>query len=122
GAYTGPVDKDNADYQSIGATRLAVENFRSSIVEFMRSLCEAAIGSPAPVFPGEAFTAPPNAVAAGIYQRLIQLRDLIMAQPTYTKEIGEALGIEPSAPEAPTAPGDVTPTIEVDVAQANLLF
>lgn len=120
-SYTTAVAQDNEDYQSIGATRLAAENFRAAIVEFMRSLCERAVGSPHPVFPAEAFAAPPNDVDAGIYQRLIDLRTLIMAQPAYTQEMGAALGIEPATPE-PAIPGDVTPTIQVDEAQSGFLF
>lgn len=121
-SYVTAVGQDNEDFQSIGATRLAVENFRKSVIEFLRLLTEGAIGTPKPVFPGESFTAPPNDVAAGIFQRLIELRDLIMAQPNYTPAIGAALGIEPAAAPDPISPGDVTPTIEVDVAQSNHAF
>lgn len=120
--YDTQVARDNTDFQSIGATRIAAENFRSSIVDFMRSLCEGAVGSPDPVFPTENFAAPPQNRPAGIFQRLIELRDLTMAQPTYTSEIGTALGIEPTSADAPESPLEVTPTIHIDVAQTGFAF
>lgn len=121
-SYVSAVTKDNEDYQSIGATRLAVENFRKSVIEFLRLLTEGAIGTPKPVFPAEAFAPPPNDQPAGIFQRLIELRDLIMAQPNYTPAIGAALGIEPAATPDPISPGDVIPVIEVDPAQSGHVF
>jgi len=120
-SYVTAVGQDNEDFQSIAATRLAAKNFVSAVADFLKNLTESAVGSPHPVFPLESFAAPPNDVAAGIFQRLIELRELIMAQPTYTSEMGAAMGIEPATDE-PLSPGDVQPEIELSAAAHFYLF
>ena len=121
GTYTGAVDKDNIDFQSIAATRLAAKNFDRAVADFLRELTEAAIGSPLPVFPSESFAAPPQGVAAGIFQRLDELRTLIMAQPNYTQAMGTAMGIETS-PVTPISPPTVKPTIIAEAAATGYHF
>ena len=120
-SYTTAVDHDNEDFQSIAATRLAAKNFDRAVADFLRDLTEGAVGSPSPVFPSEAFAAPPRGVAAGIFQRLDELRTLIMAQPNYVQAMGTAMGIEPSKP-APITPTLVKPTIIAEGAASDYHF
>lgn len=119
--FTGAVTKDNNDFQSIAATRLTAKNFDKAVADFLRDLTEGAVGSPQPVFPSESFAAPPEGVAAGIFQRLDELRTLIMAQPNYTEVMGSAMGIEASSANHPP-PGSVEPTIQVFAAVHNYNF
>ncbi|MBX7054165.1 MAG: hypothetical protein K1X36_04340 [Pyrinomonadaceae bacterium] len=119
--YTGVITKDNDDFQSIAATRLAAKNFDRAVADFLRELTEAPIGSPQPVFPSESFTAPPQGVAAGIFQRLDELRTLIMAQPNYTEAMGTAMGIE-TTKSTPISPPSVKPTIVAEAASTGYHF
>jgi len=102
------VNEDNDDFQSIGKTTVTCENFKKAIIDFRISLTENPIGSVLPVFPIEAFAAPPNGVPAGLFERLDRLRTRIMVSDTYTDEIGAALGIVPGdkaeAPEETLKP------------------
>lgn len=120
-SYIGPVTKDNEDFQSIAATRLAAKNFDRAVADFLRDLTEGTVGSPTPVFPTENFTAPPNGVGAGIFQRLDDLRTLIMAQPNYVETMGTAMGIETSAVPKPPPP-TVKPTILAEAAATGYHF
>ena len=120
-SYDTQVGHDNTDFQSIGATRIAAKNFDKAVADFLHDLTEGVVGSPQPVFPTESFAAPPRGVAAGIFQRLDELRTLIMAQPTYTEAIGIALGIESVAPAKPI-PSTVKPEIEAFSAANNHHF
>jgi hypothetical protein len=113
---------DVEDFQSVAATTVSADSFRSSLREFRLSFSEGKVGDPTPVFPAENFNAPPNAPRpAGFFQRLIELIDRIRAAPAYTNEIGAALGILPAQsngiPEA-----DVKPSIEVFPSQTNYMF
>lgn len=96
------VNADNQDFQSIGATTVTCDNFKKAVIDFRISLTEGNTGDPQPVFPVENFAAPPNDVPAGIFERLDNLRSRILLSPTYTDEIGAALGIIPG--EKPSAP------------------
>jgi hypothetical protein len=87
---------DAEDFRSIADTTRSVDAFRLAVVEFRLSLAEARIGSPTPVFPAITFSAPPNAVPAGIFQRVGNLVRRIRASPNYTDETGALLGIVPS--------------------------
>jgi len=120
-SFDTQVTNDNQDFQSIAATRLSVKNFDKAIADFLRELTENPVGSPAPVFPVENFTAPPRGVPAGIFQRLDELRTLIMAQATYTDVMGTAMGIVPAAPIKPI-PSEVKPTIQAFAAANNHHF
>jgi len=120
-AYTTAVTQDNEDFQSIAATRLAAKNFDRAVADFLRDLTEKAIGTPDPVFPSEDFQAPPRGVPAGLFQRLDELRTLIMAQPNYVETMGTAMGIEPSK-ATPIAPTLVKPTILADGASSDYHF
>ncbi len=123
GSFTGQVGSDNDDFQSIAATRLTLRNFDSAIADFLRELTELSVGSPQPVFPSENFTAPPKGVAAGIFQRLDELRTLIMAQPNYTSAMGSAMGIETSGGGGNgLAPEFIKPEIEVFAAATGYLY
>lgn len=121
-SYTMAVSKDDEDFQSIAATRLAANNFNSAVADFLRELTEGVIGSPQPVFPSESFTAPPNDVPAGIFQRLDELRTLIMAQPTYTEAMGTAMGIEPSGSGGDLPPELIEPEIDCHAAASGYQF
>ena len=110
-SFDGQVTNDNQDFQSIADTRLAVKNFDKAIADFLRDLTEGSVGSSQPVFPVEAFAAPPRGVPAGIFQRLDELRTLIMTQPTYTEVMGTAMGIESVTPAKPI-PSTVKPDIQ----------
>lgn len=120
-SFDTQVTNDNTDFQSIAETRLAAKNFDKAIADFLRELTEWPVGSPQPVFPVEAFAAPPRGVAAGIFQRLDELRTLIMAQATYTDVMGTAMGIVPAAPIKPI-PSEVKPTIQAFTAANNHHF
>lgn len=120
-SYDGQVTNDNTDFQSIAETRLAAKNFDKAIADFLRDLTEGVVGSPQPVFPVENFTAPPRGVAAGIFQRLDELRTLIMAQATYTDVMGTAMGIVPTPPVKPI-PSTVKPTVQAFGAANNNHF
>lgn len=120
-AYTTQVEHDNQDFQSIAATRLAVKNFDRAVADFLKELTEKPVGSPLPVFPSEAFTAPERGVPAGLFQRLDELRTLIMAQPNYTTAMGTAMGIETSAVPKPP-PATVKPTIHAEGAASGYHF
>ncbi len=102
------VNEDNDDFQSIGKTTVTAENFKKAIIDFRISLTEGNTGDPAPVFPSENFTQPPNKRPAGIFERLDNLRSRILLSATYTAEIGAALGIIPGekaeAPEETLKP------------------
>lgn len=120
-AFDGQVTNDNTDFQSIAETRLAAKNFDKAIADFLRELTEWPVGSPLPVFPVEAFAAPPRGVAAGIFQRLDELRTLIMAQATYTDAMGTAMGIIPASPVKPI-PSTVKPDVQAFAAANNNHF
>jgi len=115
------VTADNADFQSIAATTLAVQNFASAVTQFRRELTEGDIGDPQPVFPAEDFEGPPNEVAAGIFQRLDELRDRILAAPAYTDAMGIAMGIVATG-GGEIDPLSVQPEIELFAAETGYLF
>jgi len=110
---------DNQDFQSIAATTLAAESFMSALRQFRISLTEDAVGTPEPMFPTEDFTAPPNEVPAGIFQRLIENVARIRAAPAYTDELGALLGILPSSGPAPEV--DVPPTLKAEAQPGNVV-
>lgn len=92
------MNNDNDDFQSIAATTVEVDAFKKAVIEYRISLTEGSIGDPQPIFPTEAFAAPPNDRPAGLFQRLVELVDRIRAAPAYTDEIGAAMGIIPIPP------------------------
>lgn len=114
-------EKDNEDFQSIAATTVAVEAFRSAIIEYRLSLTEGDIGDADPMFPPSTFTGPPNDRPAGMFERLNDLRERILAAPAYTDEIGAALGIIGEGGTV-IAEGDVQPEIEVFAAATGYVF
>ena len=121
-SFTTQVANDNDDFQSIAATRLTVKNFDSAIADFLKEMTEFSVGSPQPVFPTENFKAPPQNVAAGIFQRLDELRALIMAQPNYTVAMGTSMGIETSGGGNGLAAEFIKPEIEVFAAATGYLY
>ena len=120
-SFDPQVTNDNTDFQSIAETRLAAKNFDKAIADFLRNLTEGAVGSPQPVFPIEAFAAPPRGVPAGIFQRLDELRAIILAAPAYTEAMGIAMGIVSAAPVKPI-PSEVKPDIQAFTAANNHHF
>ncbi len=113
---------DNADFQSIAATTLAAEGFMSALRQFRISLTEDPVGTPAPMFPAENFTAPPNEVPAGIFQRLIENVARIRAAPAYTDELGALLGILPSPTPPPDNFFENPPTFKAKAQPGNVVI
>jgi len=68
-------------------------------------------GKPAPLF----LTIPAPTVNTGIYEQLSRFRDLCMAQPGFTTDIGEDVGFL-GQQIAPRPPSEVTPDLRVSTA------
>lgn len=116
------VQNDNAVFQSIAATRLAVKNFDRSVADFLRQLTEGNAGEPLPVFPSEDFDAPPLDVPAGMFERIDDWRRRILAAPAYVESMGLAMGIVSSGSGNGLAPEDVKPNVELSAAMHGYLF
>ena len=113
--------QDNADFQSIAATTVALDTFAAAVREYRINLTEGKIGDPQPVFPAGSFTAPPNNGPAGLFERLDDLVKRIRVAPAYTPETGAALGIIPSTPTGPL-PGDLKPVIKASESFSGYKF
>lgn len=120
-SYVTPVSEDNEDFQSIAQTKLASRNFDRAVSDYLRELTEGNVGDPQPVFPVEGFAAPPNDRPAGMFQRINELRNLILAQPTYTEAMGIAMGIVPEDGGIGSS-GVAKPDIDVSAAATGYMF
>jgi hypothetical protein len=111
---------DQQDYASLAQSQEALDNFNSAFRQFRISLTEDPVGTPAPTFPAITFTATPNGVPAGMFQRLIEAVDRIRAHPTYTDEMGANLGIKP-ATSAPTPEAALKPVLKATAQPGNVV-
>jgi len=112
-ADVASVQDDNTVFQFLGNDADAsADAWKSALRQFRIIITEFGIGSPTPAFPANPALALPEVIATGIFQRLIELRDRILAAPAYTDEIGALLGILTSTP-GPTPEGELKPTIEI---------
>jgi hypothetical protein len=112
--------QDAADFQSIVRTTFAADAFMKGLKEFRLSVAEAKIGSPTPTFPAITFSAPPNGVPAGIFQRLDSLVRRIRAAVAYTDETGAMLGIIP-AKNADLNHDELQPSIKAFALPPNVV-
>jgi hypothetical protein len=112
---------DNEDFQSIAATTLAVENFKSAVREYRISLTEGSTGDPHPMFPFSNFNGPQNDRPAGMFQRLVEMVERIRVHPAYTDEIGASLGILPQVPQNLT-PDQLKPEIKASQSMNGYKF
>lgn len=95
---------------------------KKDVSVFRNSLMMGRIGEPKPDMPDAPALAPSATVPpTGIFQRINEYRDIVRASLNYTKEVGEAWGIEPSRSK-PVPPSQVKPTIEQFDAMNNHHF
>lgn len=115
------IKDDNDMMQFIGTSFVDLDAFSQGWTAFRNILMTGTIGEPTPNTPMTPSLSPPTIPPTGIFQRLNQYRDIVRASLTYTKEVGETWGIEPSTPE-PISPSLVKPDIQLFGAANNHHF
>jgi hypothetical protein len=90
--------------------------------QFRIILTEGPIGDPTPAFPANPAFTLPEVRPTGIFQRLIELRDRILAAPAYTDEIGALLGIIATNLQPATPESELKPAISVSQSIGGFKF
>ena len=112
--------QDNEDFQAVAKAMIVAESFMSALRQFRITLTEERPGSAQPHFPNLDVTPPPNAVPAGIFQRLDDRVQRIRTAAAYTDEIGALLGIIPAGSQSLTA-SELVPEIKASVLPGNIV-
>ncbi|MFZ1702341.1 MAG: hypothetical protein WBO10_02745 [Pyrinomonadaceae bacterium] len=115
------IAEDNAMMQFIGTSFVSLDAYSQAWTAFRNTLMMGTIGEPTPDVPGAPTLVGVPVPPTGIFQRINKYRDIVRASLKYTKEVGEAWGIEPSKSE-PHSPTSVKPTIQLFGAANNHHF
>jgi hypothetical protein len=116
------VADDNAAFQIIATLALAVASYEKSMTAYRKQILEGDIGTPGgeiPPVPAYPVTLP--IPASGLFERLDNLVKRIRLSATYTPEIGAALGIVPSVPDA-VPPDDWKPDPSLRASAGNVVM
>ncbi len=116
------IGEDNAAFQWLAEQTVTVENFRSAVVEYRLNLTEGDIGDPDPIYPGQTFDNPPSLQPAGMFERLNNLRNRILASPAYSDDLGILLGIVGDGGGVGISESDVKPEIQCTPAATGYMF
>lgn len=100
-AQVTAVTADNEDMQFCASATVEIDAYKDAFRQYRIVLTEGDIGDPTPGFPQNPSLNPPAQVNTGIFERLDDLVKRIRVAPTYTSEIGAALGIIPSSTSRP---------------------
>ncbi len=115
------VSNDNTMMQFLADYDTQEKAFGKAVTQFRRIITQGNIGESTPNFPDAPTLANPGNCATGLFERLVDLRERILAAPGYTDEIGALLGILPTQ-SGSIAPETVKPTVTVSAAQSGYLF
>ncbi len=103
-------------------TFVAIDNYEKAWTAFRNGITTDPVGTPDHVIPDPlVLPGDPHATPTGIFQRTMQYRDIVMHSLSYTKEVGESWGIEPTKSSS-LLPNEVKPTITVEAAATNYHF
>jgi hypothetical protein len=119
--YTKAVGDDNQVFQFLAGIDNQVSAFENAVRAFRKLITEGDVGDPTPAFPPMPAFAPPLEIPTGVFERLVKLREKIMAADDYTDETGALLGILPSRSDS-IAPSEAKPSIHVMSAETGYLF
>lgn len=115
------VQDDNAVIQFAAFTLLQVDTYEDAMREYLHTISEGRIGEPTPQIPANPVFSFPQSVPTGIFQRLIELREVILASDAYTPEIGTLLRIIPMKKPKPV-PMEVKLKLITHAAATDYIF
>ncbi|MBK7935283.1 MAG: hypothetical protein IPK01_17775 [Acidobacteria bacterium] len=108
--------------QFLGSSFPLLDAYEKAWTAFRNGIMTLPVGSPIFAIPDvPALGTLPTVVPTGIFQRIIEYRDIVRASLLYTPEVGQAWGIEPVAAQ-PISPSEVKPTIKPFEAEHNYHF
>ena len=115
--------KDDGDMMEfLGSSFGLLDVYDKAWTAFRNGITTMPIGLPIFAIPDvPALGTLPTVVPTGIFQRIIEYRDIVRASLLYTPEVGQAWGIEPT-PVQPISPNLVKPTIQLFGAANNNHF
>ena len=116
------IKDDNNMMQFIAGSFVTLDAFEKAWTAFRNGITTEAVGTPQFEIPDAlVLQGAPVLVPNGIFQRVIEYRDVVRASLNYTTEVGAAWGYEGTTPQ-PLNPVDVKPTITVEGAATNYHF
>lgn len=115
------IKDDNNMIQFLATGFVSIDTFGKSWTAFRNGIMTQPIGSPAFEYPDPLALNGPVIPPTGIFQRIIEYRDVVRSSLNYTIQVGESWGYEPVAPQ-PFNPNDVKPTIKTFEAEHNYHF
>ena len=115
------IKDDNNMMQFLASSFVAIDTYEKAWTAFRNGITTQPVGSAAFVAPDPLSLAVPTIPPTGIFQRVIDYRDVVIHSLNYTVEVGQSWGIEPTTANH-IAPGDVKPTIIAQGAESDYHF
>jgi len=115
------IKEDNTFYQFLASSFVEIDTFSKAWTAVRNGVTTMPVGTAAFKAPDPLSLAIPTIPPTGMFQRIIEYRDVVIHSLNYTPEVGQNWGYESVVPQ-PIAPGTVVPTIAVDGAQSGSMF